>query len=163
MPLRSRKPSPPIEHRSAELMQTRVCQLHLGLDAFGPDDGQVRRRVDHVLQQRRLADPRLTAQQQRATVTLADRRDQLVESLALRDPSPQARVAYRSRRTVLGVVAIRLRATRPSFEAKVHKKTFSPTPLGGGPATRGTPFGASTGSSAAHAARLHVIVARIVS
>ena len=62
--LRSRKPLEAIEHRSAQLMQAREGQLHLGLHAHRPHDGQLRRRLDEVLQQRRLPDPGLAPQNQ---------------------------------------------------------------------------------------------------
>ena len=47
--LRTRQPLEPIEQRRAQLMQAREGQLHLGLDAHRPRDGQVRRRLDQVL------------------------------------------------------------------------------------------------------------------
>jgi hypothetical protein len=62
--LRSRKPREPSEHRCAQLMQTGVGQLHLGLHPDRPRDLDVRRRLDQVLQQRRLPDPGLAPQDQ---------------------------------------------------------------------------------------------------
>ena len=60
----SRQPLEPIEQRCAQLMQARVGQLHLGLHPHRPDDGEIRRRLDQVLQQRRLPDPGLAPQDQ---------------------------------------------------------------------------------------------------
>ena len=59
--LGGRKPAEAIEQRSAQLMEAREGQLHLGLHAHRPHDGQVRRRLDQVVQQRRLADSGLAS------------------------------------------------------------------------------------------------------
>ena len=92
----SRQPLEPIEQRRAELVQTRVGQLHLGLHPHRADDGEIRRRVDQVLQQRRLPDPGLAPQNQRAALALPDRPDQPVQQGALASPALQARLPPRS-------------------------------------------------------------------
>jgi hypothetical protein len=58
------KPIEAVEHRSAQLMQRGKGQLHLRLDPDGADDPQVRRCVNRILEQRRLANPRLAAHHQ---------------------------------------------------------------------------------------------------
>jgi hypothetical protein len=68
------KPRSPIEQRCAQLLQAGVRQLHLRLNPHRPNDGQLRRRLDQVLQQRRLPDPSLPSQNQRSTLSAADRR-----------------------------------------------------------------------------------------
>ena len=92
----SRQPLEPIEQRRAQLMQAREGQLHLGLHPHRPHDGQIRRRLDQVLQQRRLPDPGLALQHQRPALALADRRDQPVQQRALAGPAFQARLLPRS-------------------------------------------------------------------
>ena len=54
-----------LQVRPAELVQAGVGELDLGLDADGPADPAAGRAVEDVLQQRRLADPGLAAQNQR--------------------------------------------------------------------------------------------------
>ena len=71
-------------------MQAREGQLHLGLDPHRPRDGQVRRRLDQVLQQRRLPDPGLAPQDQRPALAPADVVDQAVQQGALVGPPEQA-------------------------------------------------------------------------
>jgi hypothetical protein len=50
-------------------MQPRERELHLGLDARRSRDARPRRLLADVLEQRRLADPRLAAQDQHLTLT----------------------------------------------------------------------------------------------
>ena len=88
--LRAGQPVDTIEQRYAQLVQARERQLHLGLDPDGPLDGQVRRRCDQVLQQRRLPDPRLAANHQRPTRAPADVLDQAVQQSALVSPTEKA-------------------------------------------------------------------------
>ena len=84
--LRTRQPREPVEQRDAQLMQARVGQFHLGLDPDGAHQGHVRRRGDQVLQQRRLPDPGLAPQDQRAALSAADVADQSVQHGALARP-----------------------------------------------------------------------------
>jgi hypothetical protein len=97
----SRNALEPIEQRCAELMQAGVGQLHLRLRPYRPHDLEVRRRVDQVLQQRRLADPGLATQNQRPTLAAADVSDQAVQQGALSGPPEQARRPDRSAKTVV--------------------------------------------------------------
>ena len=60
-------------------MQTGVRQLHLRLRPDCPEDGEIRRRVDEVLKQRRLSDPGLASQDQRPPLTATYGRDHVVE------------------------------------------------------------------------------------
>jgi hypothetical protein len=58
--------------RRAQLLQAGERQLHLRFDSVGPDDLQIRRGADQVLEQRRLCrPPRLAPQQQRAALSPA--------------------------------------------------------------------------------------------
>ena len=59
VPLWTGQPLEALDQRSAQLVQAREGQLHLRLDPHCAGDGQVRRRLDQVPQQRRLSDPRL--------------------------------------------------------------------------------------------------------
>ena len=54
-------------------MEAGEGQLHLRLDARRVRDPQVRRGLDEVLQQRRLADPGLAPQHERTALAAADR------------------------------------------------------------------------------------------
>ena len=53
--LRRWKTAESIQHGHAQLLQSRVCQLHLGLDTGGTDQSAVRGALGHVLHQCRLA------------------------------------------------------------------------------------------------------------
>jgi hypothetical protein len=75
----------------AELVQPRVGELDLGLDADGPADPATRRAVEDVLQQRRLADPGLTAQDQHLAPPCFRGRDQPAQHLAFASSSDQDR------------------------------------------------------------------------
>jgi hypothetical protein len=64
-------------------METGVRQLHLGLHAGDAGDATPGRRLDGILEERRLADTRLAAEDQYAAPPLVDGREQLVKSGAL--------------------------------------------------------------------------------
>jgi hypothetical protein len=73
----------PAEHRRAELMQSRERQLHLGLDPGDPRDPEAGRLTRAVVQQGRLADTCLPADDQDRTLAAAHVLQQPVELLAL--------------------------------------------------------------------------------
>ena len=77
--LRIREQMQPVEHRRAELMEARVRQLHLGFHPDRPNDGQMRRRGDQVLEQCRLSDAGLAPHDQRPAFATADSRDEIVK------------------------------------------------------------------------------------
>jgi hypothetical protein len=81
--LRGRERREPVEHRAAQLMQAGERQLHLGLHAGDPLDGQVRCRGDEVLQQGGLPDPGLAPEDQGTAVALTHVADQGIEHDAL--------------------------------------------------------------------------------
>jgi hypothetical protein len=93
--LRSGQLLEPVEHRRAQLVQPGERQLHLPLHADRPRDREVRRRRDHVLEQRRLPDPGLAPQDQRAALALAHVGEQRVQHRALVGPPPQALLRHR--------------------------------------------------------------------
>ena len=62
----------PVEHRRAELVQRREGQLHLGLDAGDPRDTEARRLPGAMVQEGRLADARLAADDQDGTLAAPD-------------------------------------------------------------------------------------------
>ena len=101
LPLRRRELLEPVEQRPAQLMQAGEGQLHVRLHPHRPHDGQIRRRRDQVLQQRRLPDPGLAAQHQRPALAATDRRDQVVQQRALARPAAQAGAPGRSARTAV--------------------------------------------------------------
>jgi hypothetical protein len=72
-----------IQQRRAQLLQPRERKLHLGLHARATRHPTPRRPLDHVLQQRRLAYPRLPTHHQHATLTPANRLQQPIQNLAL--------------------------------------------------------------------------------
>jgi hypothetical protein len=63
--LRGRQALQPVQQRRAQLMQAGEGQLHLRFHPGGPGHPHIRRRPDHVLQQRGLAHPRLAPHHQR--------------------------------------------------------------------------------------------------
>ena len=79
----------PVEHRRAELVQAGKRELDLRLNSDRPQQPQVRRRIDRVVQQRGLADPRLSAHHEGAALPRARRAEQSVESGALRVAATQ--------------------------------------------------------------------------
>jgi len=72
-------------------MQTGKRQLQLGLDSDCPEDRDVRRRVDEMLEQCRLADTRLAADDQRAAIAPTNSLEKPRQESALRRPPAQAR------------------------------------------------------------------------
>jgi hypothetical protein len=95
-----RKPFEMVEHGRKHLMQRRERQLHLGFDPHGACDLQVRRGLDGVLQQRRLADAGLASHDQRVALALAKGREHIVEPRALDTAPAQARQAPWNRATI---------------------------------------------------------------
>ena len=71
-------------------MQTRERELHLGLDARGAHDAEPGRPLVHVVQQRGLADARLTAQDQHAALTVPRLVQQLIQYRAFCVAATQA-------------------------------------------------------------------------
>jgi len=70
-------------------MQRGEGHLHLRLDPHGAHDPQVRRRVNRVLEQRRLANSWLAAHDQRPTASAPCGLKQLIEHRALVSPTAQ--------------------------------------------------------------------------
>ena len=79
----------PTEHRRAELVQAGKRELDLRLNSDRPQQPQVRRRIDRVVQQRGLADARLSAHHEGAALPRARRAKQPAESGALRVAATQ--------------------------------------------------------------------------
>jgi len=77
-------------------MKARERQLHLRFDPYRPHDVEVERRLDEILEQGRLADPSLAAQEQGTALAAADRLEQVVQHGALVRPPEQAGVPTRS-------------------------------------------------------------------
>ncbi len=85
--LRAWQPVELAEHRRAQLMQPGERELHLRLNARDPGDATLRGPLGDVLQQRRLADPRLAAQHLHRALPRPDALQLAVQCLAL-DASP---------------------------------------------------------------------------
>ena len=85
--LRARQPVELAEHRRAQLMQPGERELHLRLNPRDPGDATLRGPLGDVLQQRRLADPRLAAQDLHRALPRTDALQLAVQCLAL-DASP---------------------------------------------------------------------------
>ena len=81
--LRAGKALQAIQERCAQLLQPRVRELHLRLDADRPGNAAPGRMLHQILQQRALADPGLPAQHQRPARTRAHTRHQLIQRRAL--------------------------------------------------------------------------------
>ena len=81
--LRRRQPLESLEQRQAELMEGREGQLHLRLDADGPDHPALLATGCRVLEERRLADSGLASQHQGPALARAGRSDERVERPAL--------------------------------------------------------------------------------
>ena len=79
-------------------MQTRVCELHLGLDARRPRDPEAGRVTGKMLEQRCLADPRLAAKNEHPALPRSHAREQIVEDIALSSPSAQRGLHHLSKR-----------------------------------------------------------------
>ena len=92
----------PVEQRSAELVQARERQLHLGLDALDLRDAEPGRLPRRIPQQCGLADARLTADHERSAATAARAVEQPVQRVALVDspaePGPGHRPTDGNRR-----------------------------------------------------------------
>jgi hypothetical protein len=73
----------PVEHGRAQLMQPGEGELHLRLDARDAGDAALRCLLGDILQQRRLADPRLAAQHLYRAPPRADALQLAVQRLAL--------------------------------------------------------------------------------
>ena len=76
-----------LESRCAQLLNRRVGQLHLALDAGGAGDPKPIRCLDRVPEQCRLADARLAAHDQGSSVTAARAVQQPVKHLPLTVPA----------------------------------------------------------------------------
>jgi hypothetical protein len=74
---------------AAHLMQAGEGQLHLGFHAHRSHDGEVRRGLEQVLEQRRLPDPRLASEDQGPALATSDILKQPVERGALGGPPAQ--------------------------------------------------------------------------
>jgi hypothetical protein len=61
-----------IQQRRAQLVKARICELHLGLHAGGTDHVQIRRGLQEVLEQRRLADAGFSSDHERASFAHTD-------------------------------------------------------------------------------------------
>ena len=101
--LRVGDPVEAVEHRRAQLVQTRERKLHLGLHPCGSRDTTPRRLLGDVAQQRRLADPCFAAQHQDPALPDQHVGQQSVHCLALGAPAQHPRsvgraVSPRSRR-----------------------------------------------------------------
>ena len=72
-------------------MQAGERELHLGLDTRGARHTAARRLLDQVFHQRRLADPRLTAEDQYPALTGPHLVQQPMQRLTLGLPTHQAR------------------------------------------------------------------------
>jgi hypothetical protein len=77
----------PVEHRREQLMRRGERKLHLRLDTDGACEPEARRVRDEVLQQRRLAHPRLAKYHERPALPCADGLEQPVEHLAFAAPA----------------------------------------------------------------------------
>ena len=84
-----------IEHRRAQLMHPGKRQLHLRLDTGDARHHALRRVIDQVVQQRRLAHTRLATHHKCLALTRAHSVDQPVEQPALAVPTPELRDASR--------------------------------------------------------------------
>ncbi len=78
-----------LEARRAQLVKGRVGELHLLLDTERSDGPEPPSRLDRVVEQRRLADARLSIDHQHAAVPAARRFEEPVEHLALAAPPEQ--------------------------------------------------------------------------
>ena len=126
--LRTRQPLQPVQQRRAQLMQAGERQLHLRLHPCRPGHPHIRRRPGHVLQQRRLAHPRLTPHHQRPPasrpqIPRADHR--APRALAAGPAAPaSAQIAY----SCPSPPAIS--ASPPATTARVRRCAFQPTDTG---------------------------------
>ncbi len=108
------QPLKPAQHRRAKLMQPGIRKLHLRLDARRPRHLTPRRRVSQVIQQHRLADPRLTANHQHPAAPLTHILDNPIQLGALARPPPQPNRAipiFHASATIVAAVASRAPAS----------------------------------------------------
>jgi hypothetical protein len=96
--LRKRHLLETIEHRRAQLMHRREREFHLRLDPHRTLHPAVRRLLDHVIQQRRLAHSRLATHDQRPALACANCFDQLLERVDFAAPASQLCCASSDRR-----------------------------------------------------------------
>jgi hypothetical protein len=89
LPLRNRQTIPQVQHRPAQLMQTRVRQLHLGFDARRTRNPASGGRSHEVVEQDGFADSGLTTDQQGSAATRAYVVERPVQDRALRPPIAQ--------------------------------------------------------------------------
>ncbi len=82
-PLRHGQPVHPVKQREEQLVDAGEAQALLGLDGRRPEDLQVGGAMDGVVQQRRLPDPGLPAQDQHSAHPSAHAVQQLVQRLLL--------------------------------------------------------------------------------
>jgi hypothetical protein len=86
--LRTRQPGQTIQYRGAQLVKRRERHLHLRLHTHHPQHPDVRRRLDRVLQQRRLPNPRLTTHHKHAASPTPYPCKQRLEHRAFTAPAP---------------------------------------------------------------------------
>jgi hypothetical protein len=87
VPLWGRQQVQPIEEWRAQLMQSGERELHLRLDSSRPCYANIYRSCGDVLQERRLADTGLTAENENAALAAPKRIEEPVEGGALRNSS----------------------------------------------------------------------------
>jgi len=87
--LRLRQVLHEMKDREAQLLGCRVRELHLRLDPGRPGDPKLPSRFDRILEQRGLANPRLSTHHQDAAVTAASSVQQPVERPTLALPTEQ--------------------------------------------------------------------------
>jgi hypothetical protein len=75
-----------VQQRRAQLVKACIRELHLGLHAGGAHDVQLRRGVQEILEQRRLADPGFTSDYECASLARTDVGDDPVKRAALSTP-----------------------------------------------------------------------------
>lgn len=92
----------PVQHGRQQLVQRGERQIHLRLYAGGAHDANTRCLVDQPVQKRRLADTRLTADDECPALPRANGVHEGAEGLALTAPADQPRTtATRDRTEVL--------------------------------------------------------------
>ena len=89
--LRTRQMRETPEHRRAQRMQARECELHLGLDTRRPDDPASLRGGRQVPKQGGLVDSRLAAENPPAALARAHSRDESLQHVALAGTTEQTR------------------------------------------------------------------------
>jgi hypothetical protein len=92
--LRNRQPLQAVQERTAQLIQTCEGQFHLALDTDCPLHPPPGRSVRGMLEERRLAHARFTADDQRAAAACCRRDDEPIDGLTLA-PSPSKQHASR--------------------------------------------------------------------